>query len=179
MKNTWIPLLVRAADYNEFAAMVVDREASANEEEWPVPPALEVVDSGLRQAQERSSKYQNIVNAELSKLLPWEVADLERLAGSEYKTAQRWALALDVCTTHPGELLSTERVCAESGMTIRQWRDAPKKLPQHLKHHYPDVPGWPLVGVWGKAIGGEGQVFWGITREQADRWTAVRASLTP
>jgi hypothetical protein len=170
---TWIPLLVRSEDYAEFAAMVADREMVRDDEEEPAPPVLEVA-IGEGRAKTGSDRYEAVLAAEFAKLLPWELADLERLANSSVLTAQRWALAMDVCTAHEGEFLSTEQVCAESGMSINEWRDAPRKLPRHLASHYPAGLGWPLRGVWGRQLGRENQVYWAITPEQAKRWRQVR-----
>jgi len=55
------------------------------------------------------------------------------------------------------------------------WRDAPRKLPQHLTAHFPKNIEWPLKPVGGRELGEDDQVYWGITVEQAKRWAQARA----
>ena len=111
----------------------------------------------------------------LAKLVPWEVSDLRRLATSDAITAMRWARALDVCAEHVGDFLSTKQVAEESGMSVNEWRDAPRKISRHLKAHYPDVPAWPLAVRSGRPLGiNDDQVYWAISAEQAKRWRQAR-----
>jgi hypothetical protein len=87
----------------------------------------------------------------------------------------RWARAMDVASEHPEEFLSTVQIANASGMSINEWRDAPRKLPQHLTAHFPANIEWPLAAVGGRELGKDDQVYWGITAEQAQRWLQVRA----
>jgi hypothetical protein len=60
-------------------------------------------------------------------------------------------------------------------MGINEWRDAPRKLPQHLTAHFPANIEWPLKAVGGRELGKDDQVYWGISIEQTRRWKQVRA----
>lgn len=46
---------------------------------------------------------------------------------------------------------TTSEVAEMSGLTVNEWRDAPRKISRHLKAHYQDAPvhdgsiSWPLL----------------------------------
>jgi hypothetical protein len=113
----------------------------------------------------------------LATLKPWSVEALRQLArsGATFVTAERWGRAMDVMCGHVGTFVSSAQLAAEAGMPISHWRDAPRKLPQHLAKHYPPDLDWPLKGVGGRDLKQDDQVYWGITAEQAQRWLQVRA----
>lgn len=168
----WLPLLVRDEDYAEFVAMVRDRERDRGDAGevpvlgWPTAPGAEpaLPPAGA-----------DVATSELGRLVPWEVPDLIELASGRTVTTRRWALAMDVCADRAGEFLSTEEVASAAGMTVAQWRDAPRKISRHLARHYPQVPGWPLRGVPGRHLGHlDGQVYWAVNAEQARRWRQAR-----
>lgn len=108
---------------------------------------------------------------------PWSTDDLRQIIDTAptYKTMARWARAMDVAAEHPEEFLSTAQIASEAGMTINEWRDAPRKLPQHLTAHFAANIQWPLAGVGGRELGQDDQVYWGLTAEQAQRWLRARA----
>jgi hypothetical protein len=87
---------------------------------------------------------------------------------------------MDVCceVAGSGEWLSTSEAAKRAGMTISQWRDAPRKITRHLKAHYPNVPTdergdhiWPLRAA---SMPGSPEVHWAMNVEQARRWREVR-----
>lgn len=65
-------------------------------------------------------------------------------------------------------------------MSTQDGRNTPRKIIQHLRHHYPDVPidpvhdkeAWP-TGV--KSSPSATQVSWSITPEMALGWKKVRS----
>ncbi|RYF60612.1 MAG: hypothetical protein EOO27_05230 [Comamonadaceae bacterium] len=84
-----------------------------------------------------------------------------------------------MCCEHPGTYLPTSKVAELSGMTITEWRDAPRKISRHLKAHFSDVPvsakgalSWPLSAETMPEHPGE--VSWMATAETAKRWEQVR-----
>jgi len=171
--SKWIPLLVRIEDYAELAAEVAAREVQRPDVRTDAPQVIVTVNDTPAPA--TWTKAEEL----LASLKPWSLDDLRRIieTADEYKTMARWAKAMDVVSRHPGPdgFLSTSQVAAESGMTINEWRDAPRKLPQHLKAHFPANIGWPLQAVGGRTLGRDDQVYWGITIEQASRWMQARA----
>lgn len=170
--SKWIPLLVREQDYLELAALVASREAGRNAESTGWPADSQPVD--LTASSTREGKL-------LATLKPWSVVSLRQLADSAetYATAMRWSKAMDVMLNHVGEFISSAQLAHEAGMTINQWRDAPRKLPSHLEKHYEPQLGWPLKAVGGRELRKDDQVYWGITKEQAARWSQVRGSVQP
>lgn len=161
----WIPLMVRAEDYLELAGLVADRE-QGRPDAVPGPAAVAAGDDAA-------------ARDELDLLVPWDEKALIQLAEGRTVTTRRWTLAMDVCSRHVGQFLSTEQVAAEAGMEVTEWRDAPRKISRHLEAHY-DVPGWPLKGIDARRIGkNDGQVYWGINQEQALRWRRVRSGQRP
>lgn len=156
----WTPLLVRTEDYEHFAAQVAQREKErlGDQSEAPLPAG---------------SDDRDVVDP-----LAWPESALRRLAEGFTTTTQRWAKAMDVCAEVPGEWLTTTEVAERAGMNTKDWRDAPRKMTQHLRHHYPEVPhvnnkeAWPMSA---KSFPGAGQVSWSITPEMARRWKKVRS----
>ena len=167
--SKWIPLLVRIDDYAELAAQVAAREANRPDEAAPIPDTR----VALVQTTEAMTKAEEL----LAQLKPWSLDELRQIivTRSTYKTMARWYLAMDVASRHPEEFLSTAQIASESGMSLNEWRDAPRKLPQHLTAHFPANIEWPLAAVGGRELGRDDQVYWGITIEQAKRWKQVRA----
>src|SRR5450830_888767 len=171
--TSWIPLLVPAQDYLELAGLVAARQ-SVRGAAGQLPAVGATVD--LASAATPSSRFEAAAAEELAKLRPWDIRDLGRLASSDVVTAQRWARALDVCCAHVGAFLSTEQVAQESGMTVNEWRDAPRKMTRHVDRHYPNAPQWPLCAVSGRTLGRDDQVYWATNAEQAARWAQVRGA---
>lgn len=172
MPVNWIPLLVPEADYLELAAIVASRTRERGEEHAFLP----VVAAPSSEESANTSTALSYANAGVAELVAWSIEDLRRLARSEAVTAQRWARAMDACTERVGEYLSTQEVAAMTGMTINEWRDAPRKITRHLATHYPDNPGWPLAVRSGRRLGHSyDQAYWAISEEQAKRWREVRA----
>lgn len=168
---TWVPVLVRVEDYPEITQLIAAREASRRDE--PPVPVADV--RGLPAPATAAGPGQE----QIDRHIPWSVADLQKLARGETITTQRWARALDVCAdAGAGVWLPTPEVAQRAGMTVNEWRDAPRKITRHLRAHYPDAPRndqgeawWPLC-VRGEA----GQAWWAITEEMKNRWHQVRAS---
>lgn len=170
--TNWVPLLVRVEDYSEFAAIVVEREADRGDAELP-GVTLAAVPRALA-AEERDDL------AGLLAVYPsWSEDALRRLAAGTALTAQRWARALDVVAASDDQTwFTTSEIAEKSGMAINEWRDAPRKLPQHLKANYPDAPrhadgsiGWPLLA---KSIT-SAEVSWAMTPETKAIWRRIRS----
>jgi hypothetical protein len=167
----WVPVLVRLEDYAEVTTLVADREAGRHE------PALEVEVAKETVLAEPAPAH----DSRLVEQTPWSVDDLRKLAEGTSETAKRWTLAMDVCSAiaDTGQpWLSTSEVANRSGMTVNEWRDAPRKITRHLKANYPAVPVdkngghvWPLRG---EAKPGAPEVHWAMNIEQARRWRGVR-----
>ncbi len=167
--SKWVPLLVRLEDYSELASQVAAREAKRPDEAGPTPD----IRVALGETHRAATKVEEL----LARLKPWSVDELRQIVvtAPTYKTMARWARAMDVASAHPEEFLSTAQMADESGMSINEWRDAPRKLPQHLAAHFPANIEWPLSAVGGRELGKDDQVYWGITIDQAQRWKQVRA----
>lgn len=164
----WIPLLVRQADYMEFATLVAAREGGREDSAIIASVSSELVAASAGATRETEL---------LATLKTWSMEALHQLAQSDatFVTADRWGKAMDVMCKHVGEFISSAQLAAEAGMPINHWRDAPRKLPSHLAKHYePDLE-WPLKAVGGRELKKDDQVYWGITAEQAQRWVQVRA----
>ena len=166
--SKWVPLLVRIEDYSELASQVAAREAERPDESGPTPETRVALAATPRAA----TKAEEL----LARLKPWSTDDLRQIIDTAptYKTMARWARAMDVAAEHPEEFLSTAQIASEAGMTINEWRDAPRKLPQHLTAHFAANIEWPLAGVGGRELGKDDQVYWGLTAEQAQRWLRAR-----
>ncbi len=165
--TSWIPLLVRQEDYSEFAMQVASREVGR--EDSVVHPS---VTSGKGAMTVGANKEAEL----LATLNTWSMEALRQLAESHatFATADRWGKAMDVMCNHVGEFISSGQLAAEAGMPITHWRDAPRKLPSHLAKHYAPNIGWPLKAVGGRELKRDDQVYWGISAEQAQRWSQVR-----
>jgi hypothetical protein len=165
----WIPLLVRADDYAELSALVATREAGRTD---GTLPSMRVATSTRSIAGAGA-----VIEEAWARFRPWPVESLRQLADSRrtYKTAERWCLAIDVACDHVNALISSVQMAEEAGMSISEWRDAPRKLPQHLRAHYPEGLGLPLLDVAGRDIGKDDQIYWGLSSEQRDRWRQANA----
>lgn len=172
MKSTWIPLLVPQEDYLELAQLVADRVADRGS---PFKDTV-TLSTAVTPYEDVSGSIATAEQVSLSKLEPWPLKDLGRLSESTAITAQRWALAMDVCCEHVNIFLSTQEIAQEAGMTVNEWRDAPRKISRHLKANYPSVSSWPLAGEAGRTLGhADDQAYWAINSEQAARWIQVRS----
>lgn len=167
--SKWVPLLVRIEDYSELASQVAAREAKRPDEVAQTPEAR----VALAETPRAATKTEEL----LARLKPWSLDDLRQIIDTAptYKTMARWARAMNVACDHREEFLSTAQIASESGMSINEWRDAPRKLPQHLTAHFPADTEWPLAAVGGRELGKDDQVYWAINAEQAQRWLQVRA----
>lgn len=172
MKDQWIPILVRLEDYDEMAAWVARREEERGAEGGT--PLLAAVGMGGQKGDRASSAADDWLRGYPS----WPEEALERLAESEAVTAQRWVRALDVCAASEKDWLTTSEVAYRAGMPINEWRDAPRKIPRHLRTHYPDLPespagglAWPLVA---HGMPGSGEISWAMTETTRQRWRTVR-----
>jgi hypothetical protein len=166
----WIPLLVRAEDYMEFAALVTQREAGRSD-------ALDDVRTESLPTVSTVGEP-SLADAELNAYPSWSEDLLRRLARGSEKTAQRWAMALDVVTASDDQTwFTTSEIAERSGMGLNAWRDAPRKLPVHLTAQYPDAPrtaeghrAWPLLG---KGLTGV-EVSWAATPAVKASWRKIR-----
>lgn len=172
----WIPILVRMEDYQDITALIAQREADRD----PSEPAIllrEVI--GLDSVPITTMSYED---KQLANHVPWSLGDLATLAQGRTATTERWSRAMDVCAQEPKEWLPTSEIAKRAGMTINEWRDAPRKITRHLRAHFPGVPRgeggeaeWPLC-VGGKGFpAARGEAYWAITVEMALRWGKVRA----
>ncbi|WP_435771386.1 hypothetical protein [Nocardioides sp. SYSU DS0651] len=179
----WVPVLVRLEDYDEITRLVARWEAERSPDvqgqiDVNVTPYARPLSGGGEDAPSPDE------NSGLAGRPSWSVEDLRRLSASSALTAQRWTMALDVCVKarEAGEIwLPTSEVAARAGMTVNEWRDAPRKFPRHLATNYPGVPAnsrgqhyWPLVAGGDHIPNNGGQVWWAVTAETAERWREVR-----
>lgn len=176
--SRWVPVLVRLEDYEEITSLVAEREAHRPEDGSQAAAHIEL---GGPVTLIRPSSISDPDGEQLAAQTPWEIADLRKLAEGTSRTAQRWTKAMDVCcevaeSEYPW--LGTSEIAARTGMTISEWRDAPRKMTRHLKANYPDVPVdsqgnqvWPLLA---KSKAGSSEVHWAMNVEQARRWRRVR-----
>lgn len=170
--TTWIPILVRRQDYAEVAALILELETRRGPGQ-----DLPSVDSGAAPTIDPD-------DVRLESWTPWPLDQLRAFSQATSLTAQRWTRAMDVCCAAVGTeryWLSTSEVAERAGMTVNEWRDAPRKLTRHLKANYPDLPRdpeggpiWPLMAM-GKP--GSPEVHWAMNHEQAKRWREVRGDL--
>lgn len=158
----WIPILVRAADYRQVADLVAARELERL-----------AADSSASAPVEGDS-----VDPRLLSWPAWSVEALRQLSESKATTAQRWARAMDVIAIGDENWYPTSAVAAMSGMTISEWRDAPRKITRHLKAQYEGLPTdgngnyvWPLRAFAPK---GSTEVSWGMPPENKRLWREIR-----
>lgn len=171
----WIPVLVRVEDYREITALVAQREATrtAEVEDLPTVAATPLAPGAVP----TSTQFEQA----LAQQPVWGVEDLRRLARGETLTTQRWTRAMDVCAQNPGSFLTTSQVAQAAGMSINEWRDAPRKISRHLQAHYPAVPrdpnGDPVWPLYAKTMPDKpDEVSWAISEDTARRWHEVRTN---
>lgn len=172
---TWIPVLVRTEHYQAVARVIEQLEADHPEESG----SGILIDAGdLRTVVSANPPHPSGLESRPS----WNPRDLARLAAGSTVTTQRWSLAMDVCAENPGTFFPTSEIADRSGMTVVEWRDAPRKISRHLKIHFPDVPKdssghalWPLLAKTQPENPGE--VSWAITNEMASLWREVRGQM--
>ncbi len=179
MSNKWIPILVRLEDFEDITRILATREASRDNTAGEELPG--VIDR--RESDGAEAEIGTREDVRLREHQPWSRDDLARLAEGKTLTTQRWSLALDVCAKDPLEWLPTSEVAKRSGMSINEWRDAPRKITRHLKRNYPNVPQdkngdafWPLLDGGGGIPDNGGEVWWTITPEMADLWNDIRGN---
>lgn len=171
--SRWIPVLVRLDDLDLVTRYIGELEASRDDSH--LDPMIELLHSSSDPTQVRASEP-----TELDSRPCWDLEDLQRLAKGETATTSRWAKALDVCASAPGTYFPTSEIAKRSGMTISEWRDAPRKITRHLRVNYPNVPRdsdgnavWPLHA---RSIPeNPGEVSWAISSEMARLWLKVRS----
>lgn len=171
--SKWIPVLVRLEDLEAITRLIGELESSRTE--YDVDQSIEFVESHSDAGATATDRP-----AELASRVSWTSEDLQRLAKGETATTARWARALDVCASSPETYLPTSEIAKRSGMTIAEWRDAPRKITRHLKANYPNVPRdekgdavWPLRA---KSVPeNPGEVSWAITSDMARLWKQVRS----
>lgn len=169
MTAQWMPLLVPAEYYIELATLIQQRQLSSDTE------VSELMVTNSVEEAPTSASWPRVVAEAVARFEAWSVGDLQRLATSGALTAQRWARAMDVCAAEPGRFFSTQEVAESSGMSVNEWRDAPRKISRHLASNYPGVPGWPLVVASGRNLGhAYDQAYWAITELQARRWVEAK-----
>lgn len=174
----WVPVLVRLEDYEEIARLVASKEARHEGQVEIAGPAEVLTSEAARSAVTNNPDPDD---ERLENWTPWSHDDLRKLSEGTSATARRWTLAMDACcdvADTAQRWLSTSEVAARTGMTVNQWRDAPRKISRHLRANYPGVPldadgdhVWPLLAM-GKP--GSGEVHWAMNTEQAARWRKVR-----
>lgn len=169
--SRWIPVLVRLEDYDTVTRLVAERELERPDNDF---------DQAVQLAEVPSAEARVAEPGELSERPLWSVEDLRRLAEGTTDTTERWTRALDVCAEQPGTYLPTSEVARRTGMSIPQWRDAPRKITRHLNKHYPNVPRdrrgdpvWPLHAKTRPEHPSE--VSWAISPEMAVLWRQARS----
>jgi len=192
---TYIPLMVHTDDYLDFAATVrrrgLERDSASGQFQGEHPFTMagagrtdaEVQDGSgsTRALQPWLSWNRETCEAAQTALIQhpaWPRESLERFARSEYETVERWKLVMDHCAVEPNTFFSTSQVVEATTLELNQWRDAPRKLPNHLKKHYPEVvplDSWPLVAVGGREkLGLTHEVYWAMTGDVAEMWRDIR-----
>ncbi|QNK52668.1 hypothetical protein H7F30_14070 [Dermacoccus sp. PAMC28757] len=173
--SKWIPILVRT----DYVQNVMDLLASL-EQDFPdsIKPGKQVTITPETTAV--GSPALSDIDPLESDELTWSVEDLKRLAAGSTVTTRRWTLAMDACAEHPGEYFSTSEIAEMTGMSIAEWRDAPRKITRHLKTHYEAIPlnadgnqAWPLRARTRPEHPDE--VSWMMTPATAERWKQARA----
>lgn len=162
----WIPVLVRLADYAVVTQLVATREAERGQE--PNHTVSHRAELGGRAT----------VDPLLATWPAWPEKALRRLAASSSLTAERWVRAMDAIAVGDADWYSTSEVAQLSGLTVNEWRDAPRKISRHLKAHYQDVPVHEGHLVWPLRAGGQpdkpDEVSWGMSPVTKGRWLQLR-----
>lgn len=162
--SDWVPVLVRLADYAAVTQFIAAREGERANQLTATSTHNTLADSGM--------------DPRLSSAPAWPEDALRRLAASTSLTAQRWTRAMDAIAVGTEEWYSTSEVAQMSGLTVNEWRDAPRKITRHLKAHYQDVPvhdgsiAWPLRA-WSNPDK-PGEVSWGMPPVTRERWRKIR-----
>lgn len=172
--SKWIPILVRSDYVQDVMALVIKLESAFSED-------TEGDEHALPTAMPRDARPSPVtINEVLQPHQTWSLEDLKQLALGSTETTRRWTLAMDACAAHPGEFFPTSEIAARTGMSIAEWRDAPRKISRHLKAHYPSVPLspegfhiWPLVAQTRPEYPNE--VSWSMTPEMSELWKQARS----
>ena len=166
--SEWIPLLVRAEDYAEFATTVANREAGREGGQISVT---------LGRPTTAAAQVSSPADQSLSEYPTWPEAALKKLSTFDSATAQRWTKALDAISSDEKQAwFTTSEVAERAGMSVNEWRDAARKMPRHIKAHFPDVPvtedgpAWPLLANSFTSA----EVSWGMTADTRASWREVR-----
>lgn len=159
----WVPVLVPEQDFVAVSQFVAARQA-------------ERAPSGKRAVEGEASE--SGADPRLTAWPAWPEEALQRLAQSTSVTARRWAVAMDAVAQGGQDWYTTSEVAQLSGLTVNEWRDAPRKISRHLKAHYTDVPvhkgslAWPLRP-WTNPDRPT-EVSWGMPPVTKQRWLQIR-----
>lgn len=159
----WMPVLIPQEDFLAVAQFVAARQAERSAR----PPGQGFSGHGGSEPDARLAAHP-----------AWPEEALRRLASSSSVTAQRWTAAMDAIAKGDQDWYTTSEVASASGLTINEWRDAPRKISRHLQAHYTDVPmsgenlAWPLCA-WTNPEN-PGEVSWGMAPVTKERWIAIR-----
>ena len=177
--SRYMPVLVRLEDVERVTRLLRELEESRPADE---DPAVDLTRPRAASPAQTSATVgvDTARPPELVDVPTWSVEDLRRLAEGTTATTRRWTLALDVCAAEPETYLQTSEIARRSGMSVAEWRDAPRKITRHMRANYPDVPKdengdaiWPLHA---KTLPEHrNEVSWAITQEMAELWKQVRA----
>lgn len=165
MLGEWVPVLVRVSDYTAVTQLIAAREAERAIQGGGTLPAGDT--NATPKADPR-----------LAATPAWPEDALRRLATSSSVTAKRWTQAMDAIAVGGADWYSTSEVAEMSGLSVNEWRDAPRKIARHLKAHYQDVPvhdgniAWPLRA-WSNPDK-PGEVSWGMPPVTRERWRKIR-----
>lgn len=158
----WIPILVRAENYQQVAELVGAREL----ERLGADSSTSTSVSG------------DTVDPRLLSWPAWPVEALRQLSEGTTTTAQRWTRAMDAIAVGDESWYPTSAVAAMSGMMLAEWRDAARKITRHLKAQYDGLPTdtdgnfvWPLRAFTPK---GSTEVSWGMPPETKRLWLQIR-----
>lgn len=161
----WVPVLVPEQDYVAVCQFVAARQA-------------ERAPSGKRSSGVEGEANGTGTDPRLTTWPAWPEDALQRLAQSSTATTQRWAAAMDAIAQGEQDWYTTSEVAQLSGLTVNEWRDAPRKISRHLKAHYTDVPvhkgnlAWPLRP-WTNPDR-PAEVSWGMPPVTKQRWLQIR-----
>ncbi len=173
--SDWMLLAVPASAYAEMAADAHRRAQALGLDMTEVTISLANAATGHEAA---SGSEPTVDPTGLASWPSWSEDALVRFADSDVTTVQRWVRAMDALAVEDSKTwFTTSEVAKLSGLTINEWRDAPRKITRHLAAHYADAPladdghhAWPLKAYSFNST----EVSWAMTPETKRLWRKVR-----
>jgi hypothetical protein len=183
--TSWVPILVPLDRYASYAALVatdaatLDLPSPTDWQQMVIAASSASTKHAENPAEPTGSRAEAL--ASLSTMPHFGEAELAAIADGTTETAVRWTKAMDFCSAHPGDFFTTTEVAEATGMTVNNWRDAPRKMYLVLRKipgaplwdsgKYVGQPAWPLLAWW---FTGDVQVSWAISPENAMSWRGLR-----